>query len=230
MLCWYDYKLQYPYHSHLFPLPGEFQGIDHRTDLHFAIMPFFPPPRGRPAFPLIALCKSLSFEPLVFEAMYPIRSGIIFAPSSEGRTDHLKGGVVMTPRTAFFLLLLAAAVNCSGQDFRENPDIYPQIYTPPRPVYRHPVCYPEAARRKGIGGIVILELLIDTNGMPQKVRVTRSVTRLVDKAATEAVLRWRFRPATYYRKPVSGWCPIAFRFPRRGQMATCPLCPGRMVP
>lgn len=90
--------------------------------------------------------------------------------------------------------------------------MYPQSYKAPRPVYQQTVSYPEAAKKKGIGGLFMLELTVDTNGISQKVRLMKSAPRQLVKAATDAALRWRFSPATYYGRPVSGRYRIAFGF------------------
>ena len=53
--------------------------------------------------------------------------------------------------------------------------------------------YPVTARHAGIEGTVILEATIDASGAVQDVRVLRSIP-LLDRAAMEAVARWRYTP------------------------------------
>lgn len=74
--------------------------------------------------------------------------------------------------------------------------------------------YPSAARRQGIEGTVILEVLVDAAGLPGRVAIARSSgSGLLDEAAVEAVERWRFRPARRGGEPVEGHVlvPITFR-------------------
>ena len=56
--------------------------------------------------------------------------------------------------------------------------------------------YPEAARKAGIQGVVILQAVIATSGWIEELRLTKSVFPALDEAALRAVRRWRYRPAT----------------------------------
>jgi TonB family protein len=53
--------------------------------------------------------------------------------------------------------------------------------------------YPDAARKEGIEGIVILEVTTDKEGLVQDVKVLRSIPAL-DDAAIEAVKKWEYKP------------------------------------
>jgi protein TonB len=76
---------------------------------------------------------------------------------------------------------------------------------PPRPggeirapglVTRVEPVYPEAARRAGQQGIVLLEAIIAASGDIEEVTVVKSGGPLFDSAAVAAVRRWKYRPAT----------------------------------
>jgi len=73
--------------------------------------------------------------------------------------------------------------------------------------------YPEAARRRGIEGLVLLEAVLDAEGrVAHDIAVLRSVPDL-DAAAVAALRRWRFRPArdeTGRAVPVILEVPIRF--------------------
>ncbi len=74
--------------------------------------------------------------------------------------------------------------------------------------------YPPAARRRGIEGTVMLEVLVSPAGLPDRVEILRSSgSGLLDEAAVEAVRRWRFRPARRGREAVEGRVsvPVTFR-------------------
>jgi TonB family protein len=62
--------------------------------------------------------------------------------------------------------------------------------------------YPEAARLAGISGVVILEAVIDQEGMPVNLRVLRSIPDL-DQAAINAVRQWRYTPTLLNGVPVA---------------------------
>jgi len=74
--------------------------------------------------------------------------------------------------------------------------------------------YPESARRNGREGRVLLRVLVDDQGRAKTVEVnTSSGSELLDRAAAEAIKRWRFYPARYGDQPVESWIriPIEFR-------------------
>jgi len=54
--------------------------------------------------------------------------------------------------------------------------------------------YPETMRRAGIGGEVLVEFAIDTNGRVVTARVVRSAARDFEEPTLHAVRRWRFEP------------------------------------
>jgi protein TonB len=73
--------------------------------------------------------------------------------------------------------------------------------------------YPEAARRKGIEGTVILQVSVADDGQPSDVAAaTSSGHDMLDAEALRTVRRWRFRPALSRDRPVPGLVlvPIVF--------------------
>lgn len=74
--------------------------------------------------------------------------------------------------------------------------------------------YPEKARREGREGRVLLRVLVDEQGRSKSTEVNRSSgSEALDRAAVQAIRRWRFSPARYGNKPVENWVkiPIDFR-------------------
>jgi len=69
--------------------------------------------------------------------------------------------------------------------------------------------YPETARRGGLSGFIVLELLLDPDGVPHAPTVVSMSPGCEElaAAAVEAVLRWRFEPATLDDRPV----PVFYR-------------------
>jgi len=56
--------------------------------------------------------------------------------------------------------------------------------------------YPRAARRRGMQGMVILEVEVSIEGLPQKIEIEMSSGfTVLDVAALESVRKWRFVPA-----------------------------------
>jgi protein TonB len=74
--------------------------------------------------------------------------------------------------------------------------------------------YPENARRKGREGTVLLRVLVDDKGHAKSVEINKSSgDDTLDRAAREAIERWRFIPAHYGEKAVESWIriPVDFR-------------------
>lgn len=77
--------------------------------------------------------------------------------------------------------------------------------------------YPYSARRMGQQGKVMLRVLVNTAGLPDKVELrTSSGISALDEAALDAVKSWRFTPARQGNQVVSDWVlvPIVFSLKR----------------
>ncbi len=76
--------------------------------------------------------------------------------------------------------------------------------------------YPEAARRRGVEGVVELSYVIDESGAVQDVTVQESGGEMFDDTVTGTVQAWRYQPATRNGVPVRIRWVQRFRF-RRGR-------------
>ena len=85
--------------------------------------------------------------------------------------------------------------------------------TPPKLVYAVDAEFSDAARRKKIGGTVVVGLKVGTDGLPRDLHVVHSAAEGVkpklskaaaslDPKALDAVRQYRFEPGTYDGKPV----------------------------
>lgn len=73
--------------------------------------------------------------------------------------------------------------------------------------------YPESARRAGRQGSVLLRVLVDEHGRSKKIEIHQSSgSDALDRAAAEAIRRWRFIPARYGDQPVASWIRIPIDF------------------
>ncbi len=63
--------------------------------------------------------------------------------------------------------------------------------------------YPEAARRAGVEGTVVLDATIDESGSVTDIQVLRGLPLGVSEAAVGAVARWKYRPAHGSSGPVT---------------------------
>ena len=53
--------------------------------------------------------------------------------------------------------------------------------------------YPPEAKRKGVQGIVVLQVLVNEEGQVEETRIIRG-SALLQQAAVDAVLQWHYRP------------------------------------
>lgn len=73
--------------------------------------------------------------------------------------------------------------------------------------------YPAAALRAGVGGTVMVRAELDANGQPVDVDVIRrSGNRDLDRAAVQAVRKWRFEPAMRNGKGVASTVQVPVDF------------------
>jgi protein TonB len=63
--------------------------------------------------------------------------------------------------------------------------------------------FSEEARKAKFMGIVLVNLVVDQNGLPQNVHLVRGVGMGLDEKAIEAVKQYRFKPARENGKPVA---------------------------
>lgn len=102
-----------------------------------------------------------------------------------------------------------------------RPDAPPPTSTPTRPepiAGRTPAPrYPSQSLRRGESGTVMVRADIGIDGVPTSVEVSNgSGSRYLDRAAVDAVKRWRFRPAMRDGQPTPGtvMVPISFQAQR----------------
>ena len=85
--------------------------------------------------------------------------------------------------------------------------------TPPVPIRQPTPRYPRNALRDGIGGVVQLQVDVGPDGVPTSVSLIRSSgSRELDRAASDAVRRWRFEPATENGQPTVGRVTVPIQF------------------
>lgn len=83
------------------------------------------------------------------------------------------------------------------------------------PIYRQnkQPPYPVMARRRGYEGEILLNVLVDPEGMVSEITIKRSSGHLsLDRAAIKAVKKWLFTPAMEGSRPVSMWVDVPIDF------------------
>jgi protein TonB len=76
-----------------------------------------------------------------------------------------------------------------------------------------PPLYPEAARRQGQEGLVVLSVSVDKTGRPGKIEIkSASGFESLDASAVKAVSRWKFQPAKIGGMPIDSVVEVPIRF------------------
>jgi periplasmic protein TonB len=88
-----------------------------------------------------------------------------------------------------------------------------QAASAPVPLQTPAPSYPPEAFRNGESGTVLLRVHVDPQGIPYGIDLVQSSrSRTLDRAASQAVQRWRFRPATRGGQPVAGEVQVPITF------------------
>ncbi len=75
------------------------------------------------------------------------------------------------------------------------------------------VKYPDLARRAGVEGTVYVKVLIGKDGKPKKTLIEHSDNELLNKAAQEAVMKYRgYTPGIQNGNPIQMWISIPIEF------------------
>jgi TonB family protein len=85
----------------------------------------------------------------------------------------------------------------------EAAGVAPGTFTPPRRVKGATAIFPESAARAGAQGVVRLECLIKDSGTVEACRIVQSVYPAIDRAAADAIRRWKYEPARIEGEPRS---------------------------
>jgi len=78
----------------------------------------------------------------------------------------------------------------------------PPCATAPRAIFQPDPQYNEKARKKKIGGTVILETIVGTDGHTHDIRVVRPLGYGLSEQAVKALRTWKFEPGMKDGKPV----------------------------
>lgn len=87
--------------------------------------------------------------------------------------------------------------------------------TPPSLLHEVRADYTEDARRLGIEGEVVLEIVVRSDGSVGDVKVLNGLRGGLDRRAMDAVRQWRFAPARRYGTPVDVVVEVAVEFKLR---------------
>lgn len=82
---------------------------------------------------------------------------------------------------------------------------------PPQRIVNAAPTYPQDAIDAKVQGVVVLDVIVDAEGVPSDIQVAQSIPML-DAAAIEAVRKWRYEPTLMNGKPVPIAMTISLNF------------------
>ena len=83
---------------------------------------------------------------------------------------------------------------------------------PPKAIYDPDPDYTEAAREKRLEGTTVLSVVVNEQGFPEILEITRGLGEGLDIQALAAVANWRFKPAVKDGKPVAVQVTVEVKF------------------
>jgi TonB family protein len=126
--------------------------------------------------------------------------------------------------------LLGGAVTATALSFDVTPQdgaaanapVHEKVYkiggdvSAPALTYSVDAKFPDAERnaKKGLQGVAVVELIVDSKGRPRDIRVKQSLRPDFDKSAIDAVRQYKFGPAMRQGKPVAVAITIEVNFHR----------------
>ena len=120
------------------------------------------------------------------------------------RCDVHNGDRSLIHKFAVCLLICGvAAVASANSETCETPVNPGPGITPPRIVSSEGPAMPNSADTGLRGKVVMVGVVVGTNGKPCNLEVRQSAGPEFDRAALDAVARWKWKPATRDKKPVA---------------------------
>jgi TonB family protein len=84
--------------------------------------------------------------------------------------------------------------------------------TPPKIIDSVDPEFSDEARRAQVGGVVIVSFIVNEDGLPNDLRVVKSVGYGLDEKALDAVSRYRFQPAMRDGQPIAARIAVEINF------------------
>lgn len=116
---------------------------------------------------------------------------------------------------AFASLVLQPPALCQDDSTKADPEQTHRVgggVKPPRAIHSPPPKYPEKARKEHRQGTVVIKMAVGADGRPRDISVDRSLGPDLDKAAIDAVKKWKFAPGTKDGEPVGVWIKAEISF------------------
>lgn len=99
-----------------------------------------------------------------------------------------------------------------GSGGGEGGGILDDVDSPPAPFSKIQPNYPSSLLKKGVGGRVLIACVVNETGKVVSTSVKQSAHPELDKAAIDAVNKWKFKPASKAGRSVTAKCVVPFTF------------------
>ncbi len=96
---------------------------------------------------------------------------------------------------------------CRGRD-SDSPD----CVNAPHAIYSPDPDYPDKERKARHKGTVLVDLVVGVDGLPRDLKISRTLSKDFDRAAMDAVKKWKFSPATKGGNPVAAEIMVEVTF------------------
>ena len=103
----------------------------------------------------------------------------------------------------FFLICTVGALASTSSETCEAPVNPGPGITPPRIVSSEGPAMPNSVDTGRQGKVVMVGVVVESNGKPCNLEVRQSAGPEFDRAALDAVARWRWKPARRDKKPIA---------------------------
>lgn len=111
------------------------------------------------------------------------------------------------------LLSLVCALAMASAIYAQDADgVYTKVDENPAPTKTVKPNYPSELKREGVQGLAAVSCVIDETGNVISSKVTKSSHPGFEKAALDAIEKWKFKPAKKDGKAVKVRVTIPFRF------------------
>lgn len=160
-----------------------------------------PPPRARPK-PRLEPIKTPEPPPLMAAPTMPALTEFVSPPPVAPALPAEPAGSAST----------APAAPSVPSPTSAPPAVVPPSFNAAY-LRNEPPRYPNASRRTGEQGRVMMRVYVSATGVPEKVELhTSSGFERLDQAALETVRTWKFVPAHRGGKPIAAWVQVPITF------------------
>jgi len=134
-------------------------------------------------------------------------------PGDTGRDAAERRKLLNVPKPGVTTLVPLSPAPAPGTTSGAPPKLGDYVYVEelPEVITRVAPAYPEAARRAGVQGVVMLQVFVGRDGSVVDTYIAKSIPALDDAAAT-AVRQWRFKPAMAKGQPIPVWVGVPVKF------------------